>query len=91
MQGLFPLHIFDSEAWKEYVDDFNKCTDRVIAAQRKVKTRVDAGKLSKDKTNLLQFVPNADQLEKAIRFLLPSELTQPQINVLTPRSSYSQK
>ena len=81
--GLHSL-TFDSEAWKEYVDDFNKCTDRVIAAQRKVKTRVDAGKLSKDKTNLLQFVPNVDQLEKAIRFLLPSELTQPQINVLTP-------
>ena len=40
--GLHSL-TFDSEAWKEYVDDFNKCTDRVIAAQRKVKTRVDAG------------------------------------------------
>ena len=75
---------FDEDAWKEYVDDFNKCSERVIQAQRKVKTRVDAGKLSKAKTNLLQFVPTIDQLEKVLRFLLPPELEEPQINALTP-------
>ena len=38
----------------------------------------------KDKTNLLRFVPTVDQLEKVIRFLLPSRLTELQINALTP-------
>ena len=88
---LLGLHVlpFDGDAWKEYVADFNKCTDKVIAAQSKTKARLDAGKLSKDKTNLLQFIPNVDQLEKVISFLLPDRLTQPQINSLTPEELVS--
>ena len=44
---LLGLHAlaFGPDAWKEYVADFNKCTEKVIAAQSKVKTRLDAGKL----------------------------------------------
>ena len=75
---------FDEGAWKDYVEDFNKCSDKVIKAQSKVKTRVDAGKLSKEKTNLLQFAPTVDLLEKVIKFLLPTDMDEPQIDALTP-------
>ena len=83
---LLGLHTlpWEPDAWESYVKDFNQCSDKVRHAQAKVKTRVDASKLSKDKTRLLQFVPTVDLLEKTIKLLLPSDLSPPQINALTP-------
>ena len=81
--GSHPM-AFDSEAWKAYVTDVKSCTDKMLDVQKKLKTRIDARKLSKDKTNLLHFAFTVDQLEKVSRFLLPSQLTEPRINALTP-------
>ena len=52
---LLGLHTlpWQDDSWNSYVDAFNETTDRVIAAQSKVKTRADASKLSKDKTRML--------------------------------------
>lgn len=75
---------WQSGAWKNYVGDFNQCTDKVKVAQSNVKTRVDASKLSKDKTRLLQFVPTVHLLEQVIAKLLPAEMTAEQVNALTP-------
>ena len=83
---LLGLHsqAWEKDAWKEYVGDFNACSEKVQTALEKVKTRMDASKLSKDKTRLLQFVPTLDLTEKVIRYLLPNTLTEPQISALTP-------
>ena len=81
--GLHSLS-FEPDAWRAYVGDFNACSDKVLHAHTKIKTRADASKLSKDKTKLLQFVPTVDLLEKVIRFLLPATLTDPQIEALSP-------
>ena len=72
---LLGLHTlpWQSDSWNSYVEAFNQTTDRVIAAQSKVKTRADASKLSKDKTRMLQFCPTLDLLEKAFEYLLPGD------------------
>ena len=72
---LLGLHTlpWQSDSWASYVEAFNQTTDRVIAAQSKVKTRADASKLSKDKTRMLQFCPTLDLLEKVFEYLLPGD------------------
>ena len=84
--SLLGLHsqAWETDAWREYVGDFNACSDKVQHALGKVRTRMDASKLSKDKTRLLQFVPTLDLTEKVIRYLLPKNLSDPQISALTP-------
>ena len=88
---LLGLHspAWEPDAWKAYVGDFNACSEKVQHALTKVKTRMDASKLSKDKTRLLQFVPTVDLLEKVIRYLLPNSLDNPQISALTPEEIVS--
>lgn len=73
--NLLGLHTlpWQTDSWNSYVRTFNETTDKVVAAQSTVKTRVDASKLSKDKTRLLQFCPTIDLLEKVFERLLPQE------------------
>ena len=84
--GLHSLS-FEPDAWRAYVGDFNACSDKVLHAHTKIKTRADASKLSRDKTKLLQFVPTVDLLGKVIRFLLLATLTDPQIEA-KPRGAF---
>jgi hypothetical protein len=69
LTGLHTMH-WNADARKTYVGSFNACVDRVKHALGKLGTRVDASKLSKDKTRVLQFIPTVDLLEKALSFLL---------------------
>lgn len=82
---LSGLHSLDwqPEAWLGFVQDFNATADKVTAANERVKTRQDAGRLSKDKTRLLQFCPTVDLLEKAI-FFLGSQTPQTEMEAMTP-------
>ena len=70
--GLHSLS-WETDAWKAYVGDFNTCTDKVRHAHTKIRTRVDASKLSKDKTRLLQFVPTADLAKKSSASFYPPQ------------------
>ena len=67
--GLFSklsgLHMmgWQPEAKKRYIDNFNEATDKIRVGLERISTRVDASKLSKDKTRPLQFLPTAELLE----------------------------
>lgn len=57
------------DAWARYVQDFNSIVERVVVANQKVKTRQEAGRLSKDKTRRMEFCPSVGLLEKTIEYL----------------------
>ncbi|CAK0865173.1 unnamed protein product [Prorocentrum cordatum] len=62
-------------AWEPGVENsfakkFNESAEKIAAAFQRLGSRVDASKLSKDKTRPLQFLPAAALLEKAIEYLV---------------------
>jgi hypothetical protein len=58
------------DARATFVSNFNACSEQVLTALSQLESQVDAGKVSKDKTRPLQFLPTAELLEASIEYLV---------------------
>ena len=57
-------------ALKHYVDGFNACVDKITASFANMHSRADTGKMSKDKTTVLQLLPTLELFEAVLSYLL---------------------
>lgn len=62
--------MWEPDARDRFVSTFNEQIDRVRHGLEKTSARINAGKLSKDKTRSLQFVPSVQLLEATLARLL---------------------
>jgi hypothetical protein len=71
LSGLHTMK-WDTGARGRFAEKFNESSAKITASFSKLRTRIDASSLSKDKTRPLQLVPTCELMESVLRYILQS-------------------